>query len=273
MSEEQIVSTESGTNDAAARDYEAEAREQGWAPKEEYKGDPAKWKDAKKFVEDGEHIAGLATKRKRDLERELDELRVTLSQQQQVYSRQLQKERAEREAAIQQLETERAKAITNGDGNQAVKLERQIRNLETENQYSIPQPSPVAMAWHSQNPWYGADERLTRAADGIGQTYRAYNPGASESEILEHVSAEVGKIMQMQGQRRPQSPDSSTPQRKAGKKDTGFSELPDEIKTIARRLIKSGAPQMDASGKVRRDDKGRPVPMTEEYYAKQYFSK
>src|SRR5574343_943735 len=33
---------------------EIEAREQGWKPKEEYEGDPAKWRPAKEFVERGE---------------------------------------------------------------------------------------------------------------------------------------------------------------------------------------------------------------------------
>ena len=34
--------------------YESEAREQGWKPKEEYEGDPEKWRPAKEFVERGE---------------------------------------------------------------------------------------------------------------------------------------------------------------------------------------------------------------------------
>ena len=34
--------------------YEQQAREQGWRPKEEYEGDPEKWRPAKEFVERGE---------------------------------------------------------------------------------------------------------------------------------------------------------------------------------------------------------------------------
>lgn len=254
-------------------DYESQAREQGWVPQEEYTGDPSKWKDAKKFVEDGEHIAALATKRKRDLERELDEMRVTLSQQQQVFARQAQKDRQERDALISQLEEARAKAITHGNGNEAVQLERQIRSLENENQMAQQfQPTPVAMAWHRNNPWYGADEKLTRAADGIGQSYRALNPTASESEILDHVSEEIRKLSGMQG-RRPQSPDSGSPAPKGGKKPTSFDSLPDEVKVTARRIIKSGAYQVDDNGRVIRDAQNRPVKMTEEYYAKRYFGK
>ena len=34
--------------------YEDEARNQGWKPKDEYEGDPTKWRPAKDFVERGE---------------------------------------------------------------------------------------------------------------------------------------------------------------------------------------------------------------------------
>ena len=34
--------------------YEDQAREQGWKPKEEFEGDPEKWRPAKEFVERGE---------------------------------------------------------------------------------------------------------------------------------------------------------------------------------------------------------------------------
>ena len=40
--------------EAPARDYEAEARDMGWVPQEEYRGDPQRWKPADQFDKDGE---------------------------------------------------------------------------------------------------------------------------------------------------------------------------------------------------------------------------
>ena len=34
--------------------YDKQAREMGWRPKEEWEGEPEKWRDAKEFVERGE---------------------------------------------------------------------------------------------------------------------------------------------------------------------------------------------------------------------------
>ena len=38
------------------RDIEAEARKHGWRPKEEFKGDPARWTDAETFVKRADEV-------------------------------------------------------------------------------------------------------------------------------------------------------------------------------------------------------------------------
>src|SRR5574343_553334 len=53
--------------------FEEQAREQGWKPKEEYEGDPNKWKPAKEFVERGELFGKIDT-----LGRELKETKKAL---------------------------------------------------------------------------------------------------------------------------------------------------------------------------------------------------
>lgn len=56
------------------RDYEKEAREMGWVPETEFKGEKEKWKPADQFVQDGERILPIVRsqlKRERE-ERERD---------------------------------------------------------------------------------------------------------------------------------------------------------------------------------------------------------
>lgn len=42
---------EAETKQTEVADHETKAREMGWTPKEEFKGDPDKWVDAKDWVE------------------------------------------------------------------------------------------------------------------------------------------------------------------------------------------------------------------------------
>src|SRR5574337_489576 len=54
--EEREPIEESQEENDSERDYESEAKEMGWRPQAQYKGDPEKWVDAQEFVERGEHI-------------------------------------------------------------------------------------------------------------------------------------------------------------------------------------------------------------------------
>jgi len=52
--QEQVTPEQSQQQQTFSDPYEDQAREQGWRPKEEYEGDPEKWRPAKEFVERGE---------------------------------------------------------------------------------------------------------------------------------------------------------------------------------------------------------------------------
>ena len=62
--------------------YELQAREQGWKPKEEYEGDPEKWRPAKEFVERGELFGKIDT-----MGKELKETRKALKMLQEHHSK------------------------------------------------------------------------------------------------------------------------------------------------------------------------------------------
>ena len=66
MANEETVVTNSGietqteqvagetSKQVSTNPYEGQAREMGWRPKDEWEGEPEKWRDAKEFVERGE---------------------------------------------------------------------------------------------------------------------------------------------------------------------------------------------------------------------------
>ena len=46
-----VVDTDEQVVEQSVDTYEDQAREQGWRPREEYQGDPNKWRPAKEFVD------------------------------------------------------------------------------------------------------------------------------------------------------------------------------------------------------------------------------
>jgi hypothetical protein len=60
------------------RDYDAEARSRGWAPEEEFKGDKARWVDAKTFVERTDTMMPLLKADRDRLKRELADIKKDL---------------------------------------------------------------------------------------------------------------------------------------------------------------------------------------------------
>jgi hypothetical protein len=86
---EDTAAAEPPANDAEAgqeeqqetpRDFEAEARERGWAPKDEFKGDPARWVDAETFIERTDTVMPLLKADRDRYKRELADLKRSLKQ-------------------------------------------------------------------------------------------------------------------------------------------------------------------------------------------------
>jgi hypothetical protein len=55
--------------------YESEARQQGWMPQEEFKGDPDRWTDAETFVRRADEVLPILKKRDRILKQENETLK------------------------------------------------------------------------------------------------------------------------------------------------------------------------------------------------------
>jgi len=171
--------------------HEEAARKQGWVPQDEWKGDSEKWTDAETFVERGEKIAGIATKRAKDLESEVEELKATVGKLQtsnaefgEFHRQSIAKAEDERDAAINQLQQRRAEAITNGEGEEAVRLEREIADA----QKAPSKQQEWAKTWAGNNAWYGNDPVLRAVADAKAEQLRQSGSTLGEGQFLEEVT-------------------------------------------------------------------------------------
>lgn len=184
---------------------EAQARKQGWKPKEEFAGNPADWVDASEFLERGRTWAPITAAKNRELEKTLREMQklfkeqmtlnhnrgVTVRRQHEDNIKTLQNRIASLEAQIQ-------KAATENDGAGMVQAHSALRKAETALHESETQIAEVdresqriADQWKAVHTWYGDDQDATEYADFVGQ--RAANAGKTPIEILDEIDAKVKK--------------------------------------------------------------------------------
>lgn len=208
-------------NDPGERNYEAEARAEGWRPLEQYKGDPNKWIDAKEFVERGENILPLVKAQNSKLKSEIESTKQSLKEMRESMDNfklfheettaRLQKEKkAEYARAEADLKKARKEAREAGDDDKVDEINDAIADLKTEAQREETKidkaptaksqeailKDPVYQAWARENPWFGDDSnkenaRKSRLAVAVGQEIRAKNPNISMSDFLEQITEEV----------------------------------------------------------------------------------
>lgn len=177
--EEQEPIEESQEENDSERDYESEAKEMGWRPQEQYKGDPEKWVDAQEFVERGEHILPIlkanTNKLRSELltrDQEVAKLRASVEASDKAIRvlRKHYEENQERELAqakadlLQQLKD--AKLL--GDVDSEVDLIEKLQKInsekpektteipETSKEPKVEEPklSPEFIEWKSENSWF-----------------------------------------------------------------------------------------------------------------------
>jgi hypothetical protein len=135
------------------RDYEAEARAQGWRPKEEFRGNPDAWTDAETFVKRADEVLPLIKKQNAHLKREIDDLKklvrkVTAS------------ERASHTNALAEIRAQMEEAVETGDVAAFKKLDAKADKLRSDIVEDTPglvhgeDPQEAFDSFRETNSWY-----------------------------------------------------------------------------------------------------------------------
>lgn len=242
------------------RDWETEAREMGWIPEAEFKGDkrPAKFIDAKEFVERGETVLPFVQRENRRLkeerekkEREFEERIAKLDRMSQASLKVMQARHAQE---LEALKASRDAAVEKGDVTEFRRIDKQITDHEAAKPTDVEpevKADPVAEAqrvqkeWTSKNDWYGKDAVMTGYANYVSQGFLQANPNITMEENLrltdeamrkQFPTAFKGKTdanghAPVEGLSDPKSPNSRTPL---------FDKLPNEAKAMAKQNVADG---------------------------------
>lgn len=165
-----------------AIDYDLEAGRKGWVPKDKYKGDPAKWVDAKTFVERGERFAS-------NLQREVEQLKARLEKFEgnakafaEFSKKQLEQKDQELKQALADLRIERARAIREGEDVLVSELDDKIDSVKAQvkevkaidPEEARQQVDPVLLEWiEDGNSWFKDDAKLRDYAVQVGVEMRS----------------------------------------------------------------------------------------------------
>lgn len=203
---------------------EALASELGWAPKEQYRGDPDKWKPADQFIRDGREI-------QQSTARELRSLREQVERFGGVTTQLLNDKASERDAYWQ---SQFNQAVEDGDTERANTL---VKQRPSSPQQQGAAPSEV-VDWIARNPWYNSDplaqarayeicERLKHLP--IEEQLKQAERGIRK-EFPEHFPAPAKQPPGVQtGQSRKAAPSNRA---------KGFAEMPPESQAMARDMVR-----------------------------------
>jgi len=186
-----------------SENIEQEARQLGWVPQEEFRGDASRWVDAQTFVDRGHTVMPILKATNKRLEGEVERLRGETAKLQQLFSAsqesisELQKvhmdntkaavEKAKREVLAQlkqakedgniEAEVNLTDQLSDiKDQQKALDAAAQQANLQKQQalqQQQQPNLDPEFQAWIKENSWFGQDNRKTLRAMGIAQELRA----------------------------------------------------------------------------------------------------
>jgi hypothetical protein len=200
MSDDTNVGIDAGANANAqeAHEVETKARRLGWAPREEFRGDPSRWKPADEFLAHGEEILPILRQNNETLhdrlakqERDLAEAKQVLFEMREFNHRNEQRIKTEARAEV---EAEMRAAVETADSQRFEAANARMKTMDAPSNQAPPQRpyvEPAVQQWVTDNPWFNQDPMLNTVAQAIHVQLGREKPGLSLSDNLAEVTREV----------------------------------------------------------------------------------
>lgn len=201
-----IVADDSAAGaDAPARDYETEARAQGWVPEAEWKGDkkPAQFLDAETFVKRGEEITPFVRKENQRLKDELARERADAAKRferlERTTNSAFETLKRQHEAELGRIKTAQRAAVAAGDEAEFDRLDKARSDLEKAAPVAPEKVEPEADLktrqdkWRAENKWFDSDFEVQDWAIRFSDFHGRQNPHLSFEENMAVVTAEARK--------------------------------------------------------------------------------
>ena len=150
-----------GTPAAPEPTVEDIAKEGGWKPKDEYTGDPTKWKPAAEYVRGTFSIRDHFKQSSKGLKSEVERLTKTVDTIVKTGAKQTARAL---EAQAAEINARFAEAVENKDTKGAAKAAADMQVLTAEARAVNDDPKDAVAAFQEANSWYGSDRKATAFA-------------------------------------------------------------------------------------------------------------
>lgn len=283
------------TGDALSpEEVEREARNLGWLPENEFKGNKKLWVDAEEFLDKGKHLMPVLIANNKKLNRELlrrdseidtlkkrvDDSAKAVEDLTKKYIESGKKERAQMRAELlEEIKSARKDDDLDREESARDKLEelRRTENAEPKPQDKPApkdkkddkaQPHPDFLDWADENSdWYGKDRKRTAAINKIAEALAAENSGLEGREFLD----ECKRLLEEQeSEESNKSTPNTRPSNKvegrgngSGNRTKGYADLPADAKRACMDF---------ADAVVGPDKKYKTLADFQKYYATEYFA-
>lgn len=229
-------------------EVEDRARAMGWAPQDEFKGNPKYWVDAEEYVRRGEEVMPILKANLRQFERDNAELKQTLQDLTEHLNR---ADARAYQRALKDIKDKQREAAEAGNVGEFDRLEQQAQGVIKEASQNRTQAQkgneqqvdPVALEWRERNPWFARDEEMATFAATHHEMLMRTKPGLTMGENLEEVTRAVKKAFpeKFSNPRRngTQAVEGNPGQRRGGGGKT-YDNLPPDAKAACDRLVKQG---------------------------------
>lgn len=201
----------SSQDSASERNWESEAKEMGWVPLDQFKGDPDKWRPADEFVRRGEDILPIVRSQNAKLHNDIKELRETNERMSRMFEKTLATERANAEQRIEALRAESRAAVKAGDDAKADQIDQQIETLREETKEApkaksfadvpddyqpvadSPEHEALKTAFMAGNAWMIEEPEMAQYAIQVSQLNASANPKIGFKANMKFVENAVRK--------------------------------------------------------------------------------
>ena len=238
-----------------ARDYEAEARQHGWTPKEDFKGDPERWTDAETFVKRADEVMPLLKKKTQAQAARIDQLERTVK-------RLAKAEQAAYDNAVRDLKAQAEQAVEAGDVEAYRQVDQKLAELQKEatadadpKKVSDEQALEAFDDFREKNTWF--DKGVLPNASDVEIEARLYADRLAEkyarqgltaemepADFFERIARETEErfplLKAKKPREKPQSPVAGVTNGSAGRNARTAANLPPEAKRQAERFFNTG---------------------------------